>query len=259
MKLKKELNNQSGLIANHLSITTLYIQLREWDAAKYHLDLTKPLVEKLKLPNEMSSILEREILIDSANARWYRAFLKTREQQALLDSIYDTDMAKTVKELESRFETEKKEKEIMLLAEQNKIKDLELANRKQLQLFLTILMLVIVIASGILVHTLRQKSKLREKTLQSEINELRAEIQALLVKQNKSFDRPLQELNLELENPISDREYDVLQKIFTNKTNRQIADELYVSVNTIKTHLKNIYSKLGVSGRHEVLEKISKV
>jgi LuxR family maltose regulon positive regulatory protein len=37
-------------------------------------------------------------------------------------------------------------------------------------------------------------------------------------------------------------------------TVREIADELYVSVNTLKFHLKVIYRKLGVSSRAEAAE-----
>jgi LuxR family maltose regulon positive regulatory protein len=33
------------------------------------------------------------------------------------------------------------------------------------------------------------------------------------------------------------------------KTNREIAQRLFISENTVKTHVKNIYGKLGVSNR----------
>ncbi|MFD0582597.1 helix-turn-helix transcriptional regulator [Dactylosporangium darangshiense] len=35
----------------------------------------------------------------------------------------------------------------------------------------------------------------------------------------------------------------------------EIASMLYVSVNTVKTHMKNIYRKLGVGRRREVIER----
>lgn len=55
--------------------------------------------------------------------------------------------------------------------------------------------------------------------------------------------------NQALVEPLSDRELEVLQVLAQGGTNQAIADQLYVSTNTIKTHLKNIYEKLGVSNR----------
>jgi LuxR family maltose regulon positive regulatory protein len=49
--------------------------------------------------------------------------------------------------------------------------------------------------------------------------------------------------------PLSERELEVLSLLVTGQTYREIAGALCVSVNTIKTHLKNVYGKLGVNDR----------
>lgn len=48
---------------------------------------------------------------------------------------------------------------------------------------------------------------------------------------------------------ISKREYDVLGLISKGLSNQEIADRLFVSVNTIKTHSSNLFQKLNVSRR----------
>jgi len=53
--------------------------------------------------------------------------------------------------------------------------------------------------------------------------------------------------------PLSDRELAVLRFLPTSLTNREIADELFVSVNTVKTHVKQIYRKLGAHDRREAV------
>ena len=46
--------------------------------------------------------------------------------------------------------------------------------------------------------------------------------------------------------PLSEREIDVLKLIIKGKINKEIADELFISLNTVLTHRKNITSKLGI-------------
>ena len=52
---------------------------------------------------------------------------------------------------------------------------------------------------------------------------------------------------------LTDRELAVLQLLPSMMSNEQIARELFVSVNTVKVHLKSLYRKLGVSSRREAV------
>jgi LuxR family maltose regulon positive regulatory protein len=53
---------------------------------------------------------------------------------------------------------------------------------------------------------------------------------------------------------LSDREILVLRYLPSRLSNPEIARNLYVSVNTLKTHLKHIYRKLGVANRSEAIQ-----
>jgi LuxR family maltose regulon positive regulatory protein len=50
---------------------------------------------------------------------------------------------------------------------------------------------------------------------------------------------------------LSNRELIVLRYMVTSMTNQEIADALYLSVNTVKTHIKHVLRKLGASSRTE--------
>ena len=52
---------------------------------------------------------------------------------------------------------------------------------------------------------------------------------------------------------LTDRELDVLRQISQGRSTKEVAGDLYVSEETIKTHLKNIFRKLGVHDRAEAV------
>jgi NarL family two-component system response regulator LiaR len=54
---------------------------------------------------------------------------------------------------------------------------------------------------------------------------------------------------------ISKREHEVLELISQGLSNQEIADKLFVSVNTIKTHLANLFMKLEVKRRTQAVQK----
>ncbi|RXR21196.1 response regulator transcription factor [Flavobacterium amnicola] len=56
-------------------------------------------------------------------------------------------------------------------------------------------------------------------------------------------------------NELTERENEVLNLLSKGKSYASIADELFLSINTIKTHVKNIYEKLQVSSKEELINK----
>jgi LuxR family transcriptional regulator, maltose regulon positive regulatory protein len=61
-------------------------------------------------------------------------------------------------------------------------------------------------------------------------------------------------LTMDLIEPLTQRELDVVRFLASRLTVNEIANELYISQNTLKFHLKVIYRKLGVSSRAEATE-----
>ncbi len=55
--------------------------------------------------------------------------------------------------------------------------------------------------------------------------------------------------------PLSDRELAVLHLLATALTQREIGRELYLSLNTVKTHARNIFRKLGASSREDAVSR----
>jgi DNA-binding NarL/FixJ family response regulator len=66
----------------------------------------------------------------------------------------------------------------------------------------------------------------------------------------------LDHLNTKLLGKLTQKEFEILTSIFDGKTNRQMADEHYISLNTIKTHVKNLYDKLDVHTRTQAIARL---
>jgi DNA-binding NarL/FixJ family response regulator len=57
---------------------------------------------------------------------------------------------------------------------------------------------------------------------------------------------------------LTGRELEVAELVLDRRTNREIAEELFLSTKTVETHLRNIFNKLGVSSRVEVARALAR-
>lgn len=57
------------------------------------------------------------------------------------------------------------------------------------------------------------------------------------------------------QNMLTERELEVLRLLAAGCTNDEIADQLFISINTVKTHVSNLYLKLEVKRRTEAIRK----
>ncbi len=77
----------------------------------------------------------------------------------------------------------------------------------------------------------------------------------------KKLHLPLEPLSAapQLIEPLTDREMDVLRLLPSQLTTAEIAERLYISYHTVRTHLKHIYGKLDAHSRHEAVTRAQDV
>ena len=63
--------------------------------------------------------------------------------------------------------------------------------------------------------------------------------------------KPLTDLSSEKLKMLSPREMEVMELISHSMTNEEIADKLFLSPKTVKTHIRNIFEKAGIRNRVE--------
>ncbi len=77
---------------------------------------------------------------------------------------------------------------------------------------------------------------------------------ATTIVHNKPFDVAQDKSKIvNLVEPLSDRELEVLQLVAAGLSNRQIAEQLIITVGTVKTHINHIFSKLAVQSRTQAI------
>ncbi len=67
----------------------------------------------------------------------------------------------------------------------------------------------------------------------------------------------IETINSKINTPLTQKEFETLKGLYHGKTNRQLAESQFVSVNTVKTHIKNIYEKMGTHTRLETIAQIN--
>jgi DNA-binding NarL/FixJ family response regulator len=66
-------------------------------------------------------------------------------------------------------------------------------------------------------------------------------------------------INHLIASPLTQKEFDILKGLYDGKTNQQLADENFVSINTVKTHIKNVYEKLDTHTRLETISYLNEL
>jgi len=85
------------------------------------------------------------------------------------------------------------------------------------------------------------------------------EIALFNYKLEKPSELSLEMINAEASSPLTDREWDILRGLYEGKGNQELAEENYVSINTVKTHVRNLLSKLNVKSRTALVAKVRKI
>ncbi|TAH05976.1 MAG: DNA-binding response regulator [Sphingobacteriales bacterium] len=63
-------------------------------------------------------------------------------------------------------------------------------------------------------------------------------------------------INKLLVTPLSEREFEVMKLLYDGKTNQQIAEALFIAMNTLKKHINNAYFKLDVDSRTSAIARL---
>lgn len=194
----------------------------------------------------------------SDTKNYEKALLSQIKATDFHDSIVNETSQRDIIRTKIAYETEKKDAIISDLANQQIQSEKEASsnfNRFMYSVFFSVLIIGVLL---IIIYLLRKNNELKldkkNKELQEYVLKLNTLKKSTLNKSlisNKDLSKRLKEFEL------SKREIEVLTHISNGLSNLEIAQKMFISNNTIKTHITHIYSKLDVKNRVQAIRKIS--
>lgn len=169
----------------------------------------------------------------------------------LKDSVLNVENTKIIADMEAKYQLNEKNNTIEIL----KLK--EDISKKQVKIqWVFIGLLIVAFVLIVLVFYFNvQKNKFKEEHLRQELQNYMLQLDKLQQEISESQNNKFHGDRLS-RFQLSEREKEVLNFIAQGYKNAEIAEKLFVSKNTIKTHIKNIYIKLDVRNRVEALKKV---
>ncbi len=230
--------------------------------AKKALSIAKELEEETFIMD--SHKLMQDVYFEMGNYRIAYDHLRFKDSVEAI--VINQETQNNIAELEIQYETEKKERENELLKKKNIIEKQKATLNKRLLTGVTVFSVLLLLIFWLWFMRYREKKRSKELKATLHMEQLNKQIDILQASVNERTETPqivpqaeiqLDELNDLLSTPLSEREFEVLKELKQGFTNQQIADKLFVSINTVKTHLLKIYVKLDVKNRVQAIKKIS--
>jgi ATP/maltotriose-dependent transcriptional regulator MalT len=206
-------------------------------------------IDDKKSQMEMGNLLSKVYII---NGQYGDAAKIMQVCDALKDTLLSVESQAVIAEMETKYQVGEKNKTIRLLKLEKELHRKQIKNQTILISLLSVIFILLVLIFYFIYH----KNKLNQKQLRLELQNYLLTVNKLQNEMEKKGDCFKFPENRIKEFELSDRETEVLKYIAQGYKNAQIAEKLFVSENTIKTHIKNIYTKLDVKNRVEALKKV---
>lgn len=147
--------------------------------------------------------------------------------------------------LATRFDTVNLSSSLNTLEKQLLEEDASLKRKRYIEKVLQVFLGIVLIVTGIYFVKYR-RNIVKQKSITKENERLRQDYESLISKEEVT--------RVEKENLLTDRQKEIVILVRQGKTNKEIANDLFVSENTVKYHLKIIYEVLNIKSRTDLLK-----
>ena len=169
LKFSTKHNQKANIGACHIAFTTCYFNLKAFDKAFEHNQ------EAIKIYEELDNFkLQKQAYIDGykileAEKKYKNANEYLKKYFAINDSIFKADKMKVIEELQTKYESEKNEAQVISLSQQAEIKDLQIKQQKYI--VFSLIGLVVLFLLGVYFLAKQTRLKEQQKITQLELEE----------------------------------------------------------------------------------------
>lgn len=159
LALKAEMNDKLDIAIIYTNLASLYIEIHQPDKGLINLDLALPLAKENRLSGQLREIYKFYYLAYKEKGK-HDLSLKYHELYfAVNDSIYNIESTKQLNELNTRYETDKKEKENQLLQIENDLSGKTIKQQKTIFYFIIIGIVILVAFTFFIFKSLKKQRK----------------------------------------------------------------------------------------------------
>jgi len=252
----KKYKNKRYLSNTLVNIGINQLELKQYAKAKTNIELGLKNAKQVK-SKENSTLAYKALTNYYTQIKDYKNALITQQfATAYHDSIVNEVSQKNIISSYVAHETYKKDQVIQDLAKSKELSD-DKANSNYWRFILSLLVSLIIISGLLFLLVLyRRNNDLEIQQKNTELQNYLLYIDELERKsEKKSTPKDISHKFDEYE--LSKRQVEVLLHISKGLNNTEIAEKMFVSNNTIKTHISNIYAKLDVKNRVQAIKKIT--
>ena len=253
MDIDEELKDTFGIMTSFINLKETYFRMEKYAKALEMLQNASEICDTSWIVNA-SGIHYGYYEIYKALGNYRAALLEYEIYDSLRNRIMNRETQEKISEIMTRYETDQKEHTIQILEQSNQIRINKIRIQWLLIAGLILLFIAVLIAVRLVITA-------KDRQLLQMANEIRSLQLNLKNETNKDVD-PSGNINpdeLYQDLGLTARESDILYYLGQGCTNSEIANKLFVSENTIKFHIKNIYIKLDVKNRVQALIRCNEI
>jgi tetratricopeptide (TPR) repeat protein len=251
LSIDKKLNNTYSIMASYKAIADCYLKIQEYSNALSYLDSAALFCDP-EWVNDTYEIELRKYKASKGISDFENALSHFEMAALLKDSLFSERKQNIITEILTKYETEKKEQQIAQLDKVNRIKS------QQVKIFRLIIAVLFIIAvtGGIIAWLIIKNRNHRIRQMSLELKNYVLHLKDFHISHlNEHVNSEIIVKKLMDDFELTQREAEVMDLLARGCHNNEIAGKLYVSDNTIKYHIKNIYIKLDVKSRVQALQK----
>ena len=161
LELRKAEMDKKGMLSSYINLANVYYNLKQFAQSEIAFD------EALQLSLKTNALAEQEMLyknlaqVAEKSGKYKDALDYLNQYIVLHDSLLNNHLNTEVADMQTKYESDKKEKENLLLKSENALKELAIAEQKSRQTILVTVLVLLVLSSFFVIYFIRYRNQLK--------------------------------------------------------------------------------------------------